>query len=119
MWLAEWNEVFFTDESRICLQHHDGRTLVWRYRGEDAEQLRYAPPHWSCTRKSGQCSTDQRKYHSANEKRPQTDNEQQCSASADWRQVLHLTVARYLHKHGRFARRFESCILLTATHCGT
>ncbi|GFU89052.1 transposable element Tcb1 transposase [Trichonephila clavipes] len=25
MWAAEWNEVFFTDESRICLQHHDGR----------------------------------------------------------------------------------------------
>ncbi|GFW06894.1 transposable element Tcb1 transposase [Trichonephila clavipes] len=25
MWVAEWNEVVFTDESRICLQHHDGR----------------------------------------------------------------------------------------------
>ncbi|GFW47847.1 transposable element Tcb1 transposase [Trichonephila clavipes] len=25
MWAAEWNEVVFTDESRICLQHHDGR----------------------------------------------------------------------------------------------
>ncbi|GFY06309.1 transposable element Tcb1 transposase [Trichonephila clavipes] len=25
MWAAEWNEVAFTDESRICLQHHDGR----------------------------------------------------------------------------------------------
>ncbi|GFX78794.1 transposable element Tcb1 transposase [Trichonephila clavipes] len=24
MWVAEWNEVIFTDESRICLQHHDG-----------------------------------------------------------------------------------------------
>ncbi|GFX37431.1 transposable element Tcb1 transposase [Trichonephila clavipes] len=24
MWVAEWNEVVFTDESRICLQHHDG-----------------------------------------------------------------------------------------------
>ncbi|GFX89271.1 transposable element Tcb1 transposase [Trichonephila clavipes] len=24
-WAAEWNEVVFTDESRICLQHHDGR----------------------------------------------------------------------------------------------
>ncbi|GFV98641.1 transposable element Tcb1 transposase [Trichonephila clavipes] len=24
-WVAEWNEVVFTDESRICLQHHDGR----------------------------------------------------------------------------------------------
>ncbi|GFX31460.1 transposable element Tcb1 transposase [Trichonephila clavipes] len=23
MWAAEWNEVVFTDESRICLQHHD------------------------------------------------------------------------------------------------
>ncbi|GFX31450.1 transposable element Tcb1 transposase [Trichonephila clavipes] len=22
MWAAEWNEVVFTDESRICLQHH-------------------------------------------------------------------------------------------------
>ncbi|GFV79268.1 transposable element Tcb2 transposase [Trichonephila clavipes] len=34
MWLAEWNEVVFTDESRICLQHHDGRIRVWRHRGE-------------------------------------------------------------------------------------
>ncbi|GFW29686.1 transposable element Tc1 transposase [Trichonephila clavipes] len=46
MWAAEWNEVVFTDESRICLQQHDGRIRVWR---QDAEQLRYAPPHWSCT----------------------------------------------------------------------
>ncbi|GFX27950.1 transposable element Tcb1 transposase [Trichonephila clavipes] len=34
MWVAEWNEVVFTDESRICLQHHDGRIRVWRRRGE-------------------------------------------------------------------------------------
>ncbi|GFV14252.1 transposable element Tcb1 transposase [Trichonephila clavipes] len=34
MWVAEWNEVIFTDESRICLQHHDGRFRVWRIRGE-------------------------------------------------------------------------------------
>ncbi|GFW56714.1 transposable element Tcb1 transposase [Trichonephila clavipes] len=25
MWVAEWNGVVFTDESRICLQHHNGR----------------------------------------------------------------------------------------------
>ncbi|GFW29438.1 transposable element Tcb1 transposase [Trichonephila clavipes] len=34
MWVAEWNEVVFTDESRICLQLHDGRIRVWRQRGE-------------------------------------------------------------------------------------
>ncbi|GFW77704.1 transposable element Tcb1 transposase [Trichonephila clavipes] len=34
MWVAEWNEVVFTDESRICVQHHDGRIRVWRHRGE-------------------------------------------------------------------------------------
>ncbi|GFU54715.1 transposable element Tcb1 transposase [Trichonephila clavipes] len=34
MWAAEWNEVVFTDDSRICLQHHDGRIRVWRHRGE-------------------------------------------------------------------------------------
>ncbi|GFU23151.1 transposable element Tcb1 transposase [Trichonephila clavipes] len=34
MWVAEWNEVVFTDELRICLQHHDGRIQVWRHRGE-------------------------------------------------------------------------------------
>ncbi|GFW57332.1 transposable element Tcb1 transposase [Trichonephila clavipes] len=34
MWAAEWNEVVFTDESRISLQHHDGRIRVWRHRGE-------------------------------------------------------------------------------------
>ncbi|GFX79166.1 transposable element Tcb1 transposase [Trichonephila clavipes] len=33
MWVAEWNEVVLTDESRICLQHHDGRIRVWRYSG--------------------------------------------------------------------------------------
>ncbi|GFX77660.1 transposable element Tcb1 transposase [Trichonephila clavipes] len=33
-WAAEWNEVVFTDESRICLQHHDDRIRVWRHRGE-------------------------------------------------------------------------------------
>ncbi|GFT38030.1 transposable element Tcb1 transposase [Trichonephila clavipes] len=34
IWVAEWNEVVFTDESRICLQHHDGRIRVWRHREE-------------------------------------------------------------------------------------
>ncbi|GFW82970.1 uncharacterized protein TNCV_4603971 [Trichonephila clavipes] len=34
MWAAEWNEAIFTDESRICLQHHDGMIRVWRHRGE-------------------------------------------------------------------------------------
>ncbi|GFW63525.1 transposable element Tcb1 transposase [Trichonephila clavipes] len=34
MWVAEWNEAIFTDESRICLQHHGSRIRVWRYRGE-------------------------------------------------------------------------------------
>ncbi|GFX05487.1 transposable element Tcb1 transposase [Trichonephila clavipes] len=34
IWVAEWNEVVFTDESRICLLHHDGRIRVWRHRGE-------------------------------------------------------------------------------------
>ncbi|GFU08092.1 transposable element Tcb1 transposase [Trichonephila clavipes] len=34
MWVSEWNEGVFTDESRICLQHHDVQILVWRHRGE-------------------------------------------------------------------------------------
>ncbi|GFU36715.1 ADAMTS-like protein 5 [Trichonephila clavipes] len=34
MWVAEWNAVVFTDESRICLQHSDGRIRVWRHHGE-------------------------------------------------------------------------------------
>ncbi|GFV89332.1 transposable element Tcb1 transposase [Trichonephila clavipes] len=34
MWVAEWNEVVFTDELCICLQHHDGRIGVWRHRAE-------------------------------------------------------------------------------------
>ncbi|GFW40115.1 transposable element Tcb1 transposase [Trichonephila clavipes] len=34
MWVAKWNEVVFTDKSRICLQHHDGRIRFWRHRGE-------------------------------------------------------------------------------------
>ncbi|GFV62437.1 transposable element Tcb1 transposase [Trichonephila clavipes] len=32
MWAAEWNEVVFTNESRICLHYHDGRIRV--HRGE-------------------------------------------------------------------------------------
>ncbi|PRD26952.1 UNVERIFIED_CONTAM: hypothetical protein NCL1_36684 [Trichonephila clavipes] len=31
---AKWNEVVFTDESRICLQHRDGQIPVWSHRGE-------------------------------------------------------------------------------------
>ncbi|GFX10689.1 transposable element Tcb1 transposase [Trichonephila clavipes] len=34
MWMAGWNEVAFTDESRICLQHLDSRIRVWRHLGE-------------------------------------------------------------------------------------
>ncbi|GFU40058.1 transposable element Tcb1 transposase [Trichonephila clavipes] len=34
MWVGKWNEVVFTGESRICLQHHDVRIRVWRHRGE-------------------------------------------------------------------------------------
>ncbi|GFV20402.1 transposable element Tcb1 transposase [Trichonephila clavipes] len=34
MWESEWNEIVLTDESRICLQHHDGRIRIWRHRGE-------------------------------------------------------------------------------------
>ncbi|GFW73349.1 transposable element Tcb1 transposase [Trichonephila clavipes] len=34
VWAAEWKEVVFIDESRICLQHHDGRIRVWRHHGE-------------------------------------------------------------------------------------
>ncbi|GFV41973.1 transposable element Tcb1 transposase [Trichonephila clavipes] len=34
MWAAEGNEVVFTYESRICLQHNVGWIRVWRHRGE-------------------------------------------------------------------------------------
>ncbi|GFW09312.1 transposable element Tcb1 transposase [Trichonephila clavipes] len=34
MWVAQCNEVVFTDESGICLQHHDGRIRIWKHRGE-------------------------------------------------------------------------------------
>ncbi|GFT09691.1 transposable element Tcb1 transposase [Trichonephila clavipes] len=34
MWVAKWNEVVFTDESRIYLQHYNGRIRVWIHRGE-------------------------------------------------------------------------------------
>ncbi|GFU32261.1 transposable element Tcb1 transposase [Trichonephila clavipes] len=49
MWAAEWNKVVFTDEPRICLQlRWSDSSLKTKWR-EDAEQLRYATPHWSCT----------------------------------------------------------------------
>ncbi|GFV21624.1 hypothetical protein TNCV_4571111 [Trichonephila clavipes] len=48
MWAAEWHEVVFTDESRIYLQHHNGRIRSLIHRGERMpELLRYAPPHWN------------------------------------------------------------------------
>ncbi|GFU60188.1 transposable element Tcb1 transposase [Trichonephila clavipes] len=34
MWVAEWKEIVFTDESLICLQRHDSRIRVWGHRGE-------------------------------------------------------------------------------------
>ncbi|GFX49606.1 transposable element Tcb1 transposase [Trichonephila clavipes] len=34
MWVADRNEVVFTDDSRICLRHHNGRIRVWRLSGE-------------------------------------------------------------------------------------
>ncbi|GFX30228.1 transposable element Tcb1 transposase [Trichonephila clavipes] len=35
MWVAEWNEVVFTDKYRIFfLKHNDGRIRVWRHREE-------------------------------------------------------------------------------------
>ncbi|GFS90029.1 transposable element Tcb1 transposase [Trichonephila clavipes] len=34
MWAVELYEVVLNDESRICLQHHNGRIRVWRHRGE-------------------------------------------------------------------------------------
>ncbi|GFW35346.1 transposable element Tcb1 transposase [Trichonephila clavipes] len=34
IWVADWNEFVFTDESCICLQHHDGWIRVRRHRGE-------------------------------------------------------------------------------------
>ncbi|GFV22682.1 transposable element Tcb1 transposase [Trichonephila clavipes] len=33
-WTMEWNHIVFTDESRVCLQHHDDWIRVWRHRGE-------------------------------------------------------------------------------------
>ncbi|GFU65903.1 transposable element Tcb1 transposase [Trichonephila clavipes] len=33
-WCDERNDIVFTDESRFCLQHHDGRIQVWRHHGE-------------------------------------------------------------------------------------
>ncbi|GFY01493.1 transposable element Tc3 transposase [Trichonephila clavipes] len=44
MWAAEWNEVVFTDESRIFLRHHDGRIQVWRHRGERMLNNRHTGP---------------------------------------------------------------------------
>ncbi|GFU64568.1 transposable element Tc1 transposase [Trichonephila clavipes] len=33
-WTMKLNDIVFTDESRFCLQHHDGRIQVWRHGGE-------------------------------------------------------------------------------------
>ncbi|GFU85241.1 transposable element Tcb1 transposase [Trichonephila clavipes] len=44
-WVAEWNEVVFTDESRICLQHHNDWIRVWRHRGERTLNSCIMPRH--------------------------------------------------------------------------
>ncbi|GFT56012.1 transposable element Tcb1 transposase [Trichonephila clavipes] len=33
-WTMEWNDAMLTNESRFCLQHHDGGIQLWRHRGE-------------------------------------------------------------------------------------
>ncbi|GFV64962.1 transposable element Tcb1 transposase [Trichonephila clavipes] len=33
-WTKIWNDIVFTDESRFCLQHHDGRIRLRRHRGD-------------------------------------------------------------------------------------
>ncbi|MBJ5486895.1 hypothetical protein JGG36_24205 [Salmonella enterica subsp. enterica serovar Meleagridis] len=33
-WTTEWHDIIFSDESRLCLQHHDGRIRMWRHRRE-------------------------------------------------------------------------------------
>ncbi|GFV83777.1 transposable element Tcb1 transposase [Trichonephila clavipes] len=45
MWVAEWNEILFTDESRICLQHHNNRIRVWRHRAERMMNSCVMPRH--------------------------------------------------------------------------
>ncbi|GFV66733.1 transposable element Tcb1 transposase [Trichonephila clavipes] len=50
MWAAEWNDVVFTEESRICLQHHDDRICVWKHHGE--RKLN----HWVMHRNTGPVS---------------------------------------------------------------
>ncbi|GFT43893.1 transposable element Tcb1 transposase [Trichonephila clavipes] len=32
MCVTEWNDIVITDESLICLQHHDDQIRVWRHR---------------------------------------------------------------------------------------
>ncbi|GFS74611.1 transposable element Tcb1 transposase [Trichonephila clavipes] len=34
MWVVEWKEFFYTVESRICLQRHDGQIQVQKHRRE-------------------------------------------------------------------------------------
>lgn len=34
----QWSQVLFTDESRFCLEHNDGRVRIWRRRGERLAQ---------------------------------------------------------------------------------
>ncbi|GFS72742.1 transposable element Tcb1 transposase [Trichonephila clavipes] len=33
-WTTEWNVNVFIDESRFCLQYHDGLIRVWRHHGQ-------------------------------------------------------------------------------------
>ncbi|GFW72643.1 transposable element Tcb1 transposase [Trichonephila clavipes] len=33
-WTTEWSGIVFTEESRFCLQHHDGQIRFWKHRDE-------------------------------------------------------------------------------------
>ncbi|GFU08299.1 transposable element Tcb1 transposase [Trichonephila clavipes] len=53
MWAEECKEVLFTEESRICLQHHYVQIRFWRHNGERMLNSFVmhritgpAPPHW-------------------------------------------------------------------------
>ena len=92
----QWSHVLFTDESRFCLDHHDGRVRVWRRRGE-----RFAD---SCVRSSRQGRGGSVMIWAGISEQGKTDLvfvEGNMNAQRYIDQVLQPVILPYAHNHGQ------------------
>ncbi|GFY15469.1 transposable element Tcb2 transposase [Trichonephila clavipes] len=127
VWMAEWNELVFTDESRICLHHHDGRIQVWRYCRERmlnscVIHCHTGPAPGIMTARGGRVRSTtpaEDRYIVLSAKRNRRTTVQQGAnqfLAASGKQISRKTVARRLRGGGLYARRPVVCVPLTRQH---